>query len=157
MRRVICPVLLSVWFVLGAGVSAFAAEITAGNLRSEYASDPLGVETPNPRLSWVLTSAQRGQRQTAYQILAATSEEKLAAGKGDLWDTGKVASDQSIQVPYRGKPLSSREQVYWKVRVWDGHGAASPYSHAAKWEMGLLSPKDWTARWIGYPPGWSPN
>jgi len=85
-------------------------------------------------------------------ILVATSEEKLAQDDGDLWDTGKVASDQSIQVPYEGKPMRSGLRAYWKVRVWDRDGRASPWSPVAFWEMGLLAPDDWKARWISAVP-----
>ena len=137
------------------GTHIFAGETKVSNLRCEYAANPLGLETLHPRLSWVLSSAERGERQTAYQILAASSEEKLQAGTGDIWDSGKVTSDQSIQVPYVGKPLSSRQQVYWKVRTWDKSGQVSSYSDTGKWEMGLLSPSDWKARWIGYAPAWN--
>jgi alpha-L-rhamnosidase len=93
--------------------------------------------------------------QKAYQILVASSEEKLKAGEGDLWDSGKVASDQSAQIPYQGQTLSSRQHCYWKVRVWDKNGEASGYSDPATWEMGLLSPSDWKATWIGFTPGWA--
>jgi alpha-L-rhamnosidase len=92
--------------------------------------------------------------QTAYQVLVASSEEKLKAGEGDLWDSGKVTSDQSTQIPYQGTMLSSRQHCYWKVQVWDKNGEASGYSDPATWEMALLSPGDWKAKWIGYTPKW---
>jgi alpha-L-rhamnosidase len=153
MRYVVRYVLI-IAFSLGC-TSSFAAQLQLSDLRAEYATDPIALETQHPRLSWILQSSARGEKQSAYQVLAASSEEKLQAGAADLWDSGKIASDQSIQLPYRGKPLVSRQQVYWKVRVWDKSGQPSAYSQPAKWEMGLLSPKDWTARWIGYPPGWT--
>jgi alpha-L-rhamnosidase len=105
-------------------------------------------------LSWQLDSLQRGERQTAYRLLVASSEEKLAEGKADLWDTGKVASPESIQIAYKGRPLSSRQACFWKVRIWDRAGQPTPYSAPARWEMGLLAPEDWSARWIGYPGAW---
>ena len=119
------------------------------NLRCEYSIDPLGIDILCPRLSWVLESSQRAQKQTAYRCLAASSLEKLEEGKADLWDSGKVNSSQSIQVEYAGKPLKSRQQVWWKVCVWDKDGSASDFSLPACWEMGLLNPSDWSARWIG--------
>lgn len=128
--------------------------VTVSNLRCEYAVNPLGVDVTQPRLSWMLASGERGEKQTAYQVLVASTEENLGAGKGDLWDTGKVLSGQSIQLPYRGRALTSRRQCHWKVRVWDKAGAPTSYSEPAFWEMGLLSPKDWSAGWIGYPAGW---
>jgi len=155
MRQIILYISISALFLAGALGSAAGAGLTVDDLRCEYAPNPLGVDTLHPRLSWTLASSERGERQTAYQVLVASSQEKLSAGVGDLWDSGKVASDQSIQVAYRGKELTSRQQAFWKVRVWDHQGPASPYSEPARWEMGLLAPSDWKARWIGYPPGWS--
>jgi alpha-L-rhamnosidase len=119
------------------------------NLRCEYLADPLGIDVTQPRLSWVMESARRGERQTAYQILVASSPKLLGNDQGDCWDSGKVASDQSIQVEYQGKPLASRMRCYWKVRVWDKDGNASAWSPPALWTMGLLQPADWKAKWIG--------
>jgi alpha-L-rhamnosidase len=117
-------------------------------MRCEYLDNPLGIDTPQPRLSWVLESQQRGERQTAYQILVASSEALLKADQGDLWDTGKVESDRTLHVAYAGKALGACQGCYWKVRAWDKDGAASAYSPAARWEMGLLAPQDWHAQWI---------
>jgi alpha-L-rhamnosidase len=119
------------------------------NLRCEHLANPLGIDVTQPRLSWVIESTHRGERQTAYQILVASSEVLLKQNKGDCWDSGKVASDQSIQVEYQGKPLASRMRCYWKVRVWDQDGKASAWSEPALWTMGLLQPADWQAKWIG--------
>ncbi len=140
-----------------AWASGFCAGATlkVAELRCEYAVNPLGVDVAHPRLSWVLTSSQRAEMQTAYQVLVASSMEKLNSGEGDLWDSGKVASDQSIQVPYQGVQLSSRQHCYWKARVWDRGGNVSGYSDPATWEMGLLLPGDWKAKWIGFTPGWA--
>ena len=84
-----------------------------------------------------------------YQILVARNRKELDADQGDLWDSGKVASDQSIQVRYAGKPLVSGQECFWKVRVWDQQGKASAWSRPARWTMGLLQPTDWHAKWIG--------
>jgi hypothetical protein len=120
----------------------------AERLRCEYREDPLGIDLPQPRLSWVLQSDQRGARQTAWQILAASSAALLAQNRGDLWDSGKVASDQSVNISYAGQPLPSATRVFWKVRIWDGGGEISAWSAAAAWTMGLLQPGDWRAKWI---------
>ncbi len=125
------------------------------DLRCEYRENPLGIDVVKPRLSWVIEdggprSELRGTKQTAYQVLVASSEELLKNDQGDLWNSGKVASDQSNQVEYLGKPLESRMQCYWKVRVWDQNGQASAWSAGATWGMGLLRPEDWRAKWIGY-------
>lgn len=125
------------------------AAIEVGSLRCEYRSDPMSVEAAQPRLCWMLESAERGQRQTAYQVLVASSPEKLAADQGDLWDSGKVNSEQSIHVVYSGKSLTSRMRCFWKVRVWDRQEKASMWSQPARWSMGLLTPADWRgAKWI---------
>jgi alpha-L-rhamnosidase len=116
-------------------------------LRCEYLDNPLGIDTPQPRLSWIITSSERGMRQAAYQILVAGSEAALKKNQGELWDSGKVTSDDTAQIYYAGQPLVSRQQAFWKVRVWDQSGAVSE-SKLAGWEMGLLQPADWGAKWI---------
>jgi alpha-L-rhamnosidase len=127
--------------------------IRVTRMRTEYRVDPVGIDVKKPRLDWWLVSDQRGQKQTAYQVLVASSEAKLAADQGDLWDSGKVISEQSIQVVYGGAALASRMRAFWKVRVWDKDDVPSAYGPMAFWEMGLLSPADWTASWIaGGPP-----
>jgi alpha-L-rhamnosidase len=125
-----------------------ALDLEIQHLRCEYLVNPLGIDDPAPRLSWVLASNQRGQRQTAYQILVASSSERLSADDGDLWDSGKVESSQSTQLIYAGVPLQSRQACYWKVRVWDKDGVPAAYGDAASWEMGLRA-EDWRGQWIG--------
>jgi hypothetical protein len=129
-----------------------SAAVTVGGLRCEYLHDPLGVDVPKPRLGWVLQSDQRDISQMAYQVLVASSPELLAKGQGDLWDSGKVQSDESAHVEYGGSKLPSRQSCWWKVRVWDRTGAATAWSAPAHWEMGLLEPGDWRAAWISAPP-----
>jgi alpha-L-rhamnosidase len=121
------------------------------NLNCEYRVNPLGIDVRRPRLSWQLASDRRGAAQTAYQLRAAADVASLAAGPL-LFDSGKVASDQSVLVPYGGPALGSGERVYWQVRAWDETGAASAWSTPAFWEMGLLAASDWQAEWIT--PGW---
>jgi alpha-L-rhamnosidase len=144
--------LLAGW-VLGAGlafgISTAAGSVTVEKLRCEYLDDPLGIDTPQPRLSWVVESKERAQKQTAYQVLVASSEALLKANTGDVWDTGTVTSDQTLHVVYTGKALTSCQRCYWKVRGWDKDGKVSAYSQPAFWEMGLLSPQDWQGQWIG--------
>ena len=107
------------------------------SLLCEYRENPIGIDTPAPRLSWQLDSKERGQRQTAYRILVASSPELLQQGQGDLWDSGKVVSDQSLHVRYGGKPPAAGQQCFWKVQVWDKDGKESGWSPAATWEIGL--------------------
>jgi len=123
----------------------------AAGLRCESSEDPLGIDEPVPRLSWAVAGPGRGQVQTAWQVLAASSPGELARDHGDLWDSGQVASDASAFLPYAGAPLHSSQTVYWKVRLWDGSGTASPWSPAASWTMGLLAPADWHGVWIAAP------
>jgi hypothetical protein len=119
-------------------------------LRCEYRVDPLGIDEPAPRLSWIVESGLRGQRQTACRLLVASSEKLLGKDQGDLWDTGKVARDETIGTAYQGQPLVSQQRCFWKVKVWDKDGRESAWSKPALWSMGLLQPGDWKAEWIGY-------
>jgi alpha-L-rhamnosidase len=121
-------------------------------LRTEYLVDPLAVDVRIPRLSWIMDAGSaRGVSQSAYRILVASSTENLAANKGDLWDSGMVGSSRQNQIEYEGSPLESRQQIFWKVRLWDQAGASSRWSKVASWSMGLLNRSDWMARWIGDP------
>ena len=124
------------------------ATLSPACLRCEYLENPLGIDTREPRLSWTVESGQRAQRQSAYQILVASSEAKLKSDLGNLWDSGKVTSDETLHVPYAGQALASAERCFWKVRVWDRDGKPSAYSEPAFWEMGLLSARDWHGYWI---------
>lgn len=119
------------------------------NLRCEYLKNPLGIDILFPRFSWVLSSSKRGEYQTAYQILVASNREKLDRNDGDKWDSGKVYSDESVNVAYEGEHLLSGETCYWKVRAWDKDGKPGPWSDTATFEMGLLEDDDWKGVWIG--------
>ena len=119
-------------------------------LRCENRVNPLGLGETQPRLSWIVESGERGQRQTAYQILVSASEAALQKDSGDLWDSGKVASDETLGVVYAGKPLASGQPCFWKIKVWDASGKESPWSEPARWSIGLLQPPDWQGQWIGY-------
>ncbi|MGM9511565.1 glycoside hydrolase family 78 protein [Larkinella sp. GY13] len=130
--------------------NAWTAEpVPLTRLRCDSRDHPLGVESRQPRLSWQMVSAVRGQKQTAYRILVSDNPQTLAAGQGNLWDSGKRISDQSIQVPYEGKPLLASQSYYWKVQIWDKDGLPSGWSPPATWQMGLLTKADWgKAQWI---------
>ena len=125
--------------------------ITPTQLTCEYAPNPLSIDTLQPRFGWLLESDRRNQSQSAYQILVASSAEKLHAGRGDKWDSGKVTSDRSVNVAYAGASLSSDESCCWQVRVWDQDDRASAYSEPAAFTIGLLNESDWTGHWIGAP------
>ena len=124
------------------------SEIAVVDLRVDFVASPLGLETRQPQLSWRITTARRGLRQSGYRIEVASSAESLASGLADLWDSGRVASDSSTGVRYGGAPLTSRQRCFWKVSAWDETGIRATESEIASWEMGLLDPSDWSAQWL---------
>lgn len=125
-----------------------AGGVGVAALSTEHRSDPLGLDTPAPRLSWQLRATRRGVMQSAYQIRVARSAEALAEGSELLWDSGKQVSDESVLRPYGGPALESGQRYWWQVRAWDEHGEATAWSAPAWWEMGLLKAADWSAQWI---------
>ena len=128
-----------------------AGGISPEDLKTEWWKNPLGVEVTQPGLSWKLTSQERAQRQTGYQILVATSEEHLADDNADVWNSGHVSSAEQINIIYKGPALLSGNRYYWKVRVWDKNNMPSGWSETAWWEMGLLNTSDWQGSWIAPP------
>ena len=151
------PILASLLMLACAAAIPAAAAPTAVGLRCEYLVNPLGIHESSPRFSWRMNSTQRGEKQTAYRILVASSPALLARAQGDLWDSGKVMSDQSAQVAYAGKPLHSRMHCYWTVHTWDRAGKPGSWSRPALWTMGLLAISDWSAKWIAAPPVTKPS
>ncbi len=140
-------------FLFSVSLAALVLVSHAANVDSltcEYLSNPLGIDVTTPRLSWKIRSNARGEKQTAYQILVASSAKLLDANKGDLWDSGKVATSDSNLVDYAGTKLTSQTKCFWKVKVWDAKGVASEWSKPALWTMGLLAKQDWKGKWIGY-------
>ncbi len=135
---------------LRAGSPDRSGEVTRpqapSDLRVEYLSSPLGVDVRQPRFFWKNTHPERGQKQVAFQLIVSSSEE---ADKADLWDSGRVNTDSSIQIVYGGKPLQSNTTYYWKVRIWDARGQESPWSQVARFDTGLFAATDWKGEWIG--------
>src|SRR5215207_5481806 len=125
----------------GSQASGFHVE----RLRTEYATNPVGIDEPAPRLSWMLHSDRRGTRQSAYEIRVAANADSLAA---PLWTSGKVASGESINRAYGGPALRPGRRYHWQVRAWDERGQPSPWSEAAFWETGLMGVAQWNAKWI---------
>jgi alpha-L-rhamnosidase len=147
----ITGLILSAIFVrcLTGWVGQASGALQPDTLRCEYLSDPMGIGQTAPRLSWMLTSPTRGDHQLAYRVLVASSPELLSQNQGDLWDSGKVTSEESAHVVYEGKPLTSQLACYWKVQIWSALAPNDPtWSPVARWTMGLLSPQDWKAKWI---------
>jgi len=140
-KRFICILLLF--------INAARAQVSVVDLKCELLTDPLGIDVKEPRLSWQIRTNQRSVEQSAYQLMVASSKEKLAKNEGDVWNPGKVNSAQSIHVVYAGKDLLSKSQYFWKVKVFTNKGE-SAWSEAAHWSMGLLDKNEWRAKWIGY-------
>jgi len=128
----------------------FAQALQVGNLQCEYNSNPAGIESLNPKLSWILTSTGRNVEQTAYRVLVSDDQTQLNKNIGNIWDSKRVASSGSIEVTYNGKPLIAAKTYYWKVQAWDNENH-NTWSSVAQWQMGLLKPSDWgNAKWIAY-------
>ena len=125
------------------------AGVEVGQLEVEQFTRPLSIERAQPRLSWIISSDERDVMQTAYHVLVATDPTLLEEGKADLWDSGVVASDASIWVPYDGQKLRSNQRCFWRVKVYTTRGA-SAWSEVAEWGMGLLGETAWGGRWIGW-------
>lgn len=125
------------------------AAISVKSVSTEGLPNPLGLDMQQPRLSWIIAAGGlQNVQQQAYEVMVASSAEKLERNEADMWSSGKVKSRQSVWVPYQGKPLQSNGAYFWKVRVWTNRGASS-WSAPARWTMGLLYEREWRARWIG--------
>ena len=152
MSRFSSPIcIFFILFFFNSAFSSQAQHLGVSQLTIEYLENPIGIDVVRPQLSWQLRSDTSDLRQTAYQILVASSQEKLAGGMGDLWDSGQVPSEESRHIPYGGASLTSRQRCYWKVKVWDNRKQESAWSAPASWEMGLLNAADWKASWIRHP------
>ena len=130
---------------------AVSQGLSVDHLKCEYKTNPLGIERTSPKLSWQLQSNQRSILQTAYRILVSDDSVLIKKNIGNILDSKRVNSDQSINVSYRGKQLQSASTYYWKVMVWDNKNHVSAWSRISKWQMGLFTKKDWkSAQWIAY-------
>ena len=117
-------------------------------LKCEFQENPLGIDREQPLFQWKMEDERTGARQTAYQLIVADSEDAIEEYESDIWDTGKVLSDECVHINYEGPKLESGKKYYWRVRIWDHTGKATPWSDVATWEMGLLNESDWQAKWI---------
>jgi len=121
-----------------------SAQLTVSHLLTENLSDPIGIDSKQPRLSWQLSASGRDVLQTAYEIKVSDRPD----GGGAVWNSGKVPSDQSLYIVYGGPAVQAGRKYFWRVRVWDNKGRGSEWSKPASWQMGLLTPADWKAQWI---------
>ena len=128
---------------------AYSQGLSPVELRCEYRADPRGIDEVHPRLSWRVESIERGQKQKAFRILVASRPELLSKNKGDLWDSGKIAGDDTVNIVYAGKSLGSRQDCFWKVCVWDVHSEPQ-WSRNAEFTMGLLNSDDWKSEYITF-------
>lgn len=147
----VCGILVICQMICGINtVMAFEEEssMNVSNLRCEYLENPLGLDMEKPRFGWICESNERGQKQTAYQIIVASDSDKLNNNTGDIWDSGKVVS-KSNQVEFDGESLESNKKYYWKMRVWDKDDAVSEYSETSFFTTGIFNADEWTAQWIG--------
>lgn len=147
-KRRIIPLIISTLFILTL-LTSFGA-VTLVDLLCEYRVNPLGIDNVKPRLSWKIvdTENSRGQKQTGYQVLVASSVEMLNRNVGDIWASKMMPESESVNNVYAGAPLKSGQQCFWKVRVKDAAGMVSDWSKPAHFSMGLLNPKDWKGEWI---------
>ncbi|WP_321345877.1 glycoside hydrolase family 78 protein [uncultured Draconibacterium sp.] len=138
-------------FIFSAISLTIMAKTEVDNLVCEYHTNPVGIDVLQPRLSWQLISDAQDVKQTAYEIRVAATASDLSKKAKQIWNSGKVESDQSVNVEYSGPTPESMQRVYWQVRVWDNAGKASKWSEAAYWEMGILESELWKASWITLP------
>jgi alpha-L-rhamnosidase len=147
--------LLACGFVLGTAAVVLAAQQNASAagplaLQVDNLTTPLGIDDPVPRFAWRLEDPARGAKQTAYQLLVASSLDRLLPGKADVWDSGRVESDRSTNLAYAGPALQPSTRYYWRVKLWGSAGKPYAPSEVAWWETGLMSQDAWKAQWIGY-------
>ena len=125
-------------------------------LKCQSALNPIGVDTTTPKFSWLVKSRERGQSQTAYQLLVSDNLEDISRDNGNLWDSGTIRSNQASAVRYGGKPLRSNQTYHWKVKIWDRDGNPTNFSGTAQFTTGILDPALWQASWIGRGDGVDP-
>lgn len=125
-----------------------SVNLKVGDLKCDDRDNPLGIDCKTPRLSWKIYDERRSSIQTAYQIIVSKSFKKVEQGISVEWDTGKIESDQCLEIPYGGALLIAYERYFWRVRVWNNMAKVSDWSVTSFWEMGILNKEDWSSKWI---------
>ena len=136
--------LLSVFLILSNQLNGQA--LLVNNLTSEYKTNPVGIDNLQPRFSWKISGSGTDIMQTAWSIRIAT--DLKFSSNSIVWTSGKVMSDESVLIPYSGQALKSGQRYYWQVKIWDNKNRETKWSETAFFEMGLLTPTDWKAKWI---------
>jgi alpha-L-rhamnosidase len=145
-------------FFLTAGTTSIAqaqkieSGLSVSDLKTSYATNPVGIDIERPQFSWVL--AGKNNMQYAYQVIVSDDSAKLAREEGNVWNSGKVRSTHSTGILYEGEVLKSKKRYYWKVKIWNGNSVEGKWSAISFFEMGLLKQTEWTGGWVGYPFGW---
>ncbi|RFS14402.1 alpha-L-rhamnosidase [Emticicia sp. C21] len=121
--------------------------IQSDDLKCEYLKNPLGIDNPSPRLTWVITDNRKGARQTAFQVLVDIDSMKVVQEIGGEWNTGKVVAGNNLVV-YKGKALKPFTKYYWKVVVWDKDGIKALPAPVSSFEMGMMHMQNWKGAWI---------
>ena len=117
--------------------------------RCESGINPIGIDQTYPKFSWIAEGAERGKKQTAYQIIVDSNKQNIDNNSGELWNSGKIISEKSNAVLYNGKSLESNQTYYWKVRIWDDQGNVTNYSKIASFSTSILDSEFWQGNWIG--------
>lgn len=130
------------------------AGLLISDLKTSYASNPIGIDIEKPQFSWVLTGSNGNSMQQSYQLLISDDPAKLEREEGNIWNSGKVFSPRSAGILYEGAGLKSRKRYYWKVKIWDNKTKEGKWSGLSFFETGLLNQSEWTGDWVGYPFGW---
>ncbi len=142
MKKIIIIIILQCTAVLCFSQSK-VSQLLCNNL-----TNPIGIGSSQPQFSWQITSDKRDVIQTGFEIRVGESESFLQKGKKLEWNSGRISSDQSVHVDYKGSPLQSGKKYYWQVRVWDNYGNASKWSAPSFFQVGFLQTSDWKAKWI---------
>jgi alpha-L-rhamnosidase len=150
-RAIVAPILLLATFaVVMPAHAASTVDTSPTGLQCNSLTEPLGIDTTNPTLSWRLQDKAWGAKQTAYEIMVYSKPDPTGTQKADVWDSGRIASEQSVDVAYAGPSLAAEKRYYWRVRVWDKNGKAYPVSSTSWWETGLPAQAAWRGQWITY-------
>ena len=138
--------LVQVTFVASA-FTAIATNAMPVHLRTEQMTNPLGIDVAKPVFQWQSDSITPNWMQSAYEVTVATDAASLLNPKTAVWDSGRVAGSDSINIAYGGPALQSQQRYFWRVKTWDGEGK-STVSAPAWFETGMLTPSGWKAQWI---------